>query len=96
VNLIVRPSASADIAEAHSWYELQRPGLGDEFAEDLRRTFQVIEEHPRRYRIAHRDARRAMLTRFPYAVFYRVLGDFAVVIACFHASRDPRHWQIRQ
>ena len=30
MSLFVRPDAAADIEEGHSWYESQRPGLGDE------------------------------------------------------------------
>jgi plasmid stabilization system protein ParE len=29
--LLLRPAASADLEEAASWYEAQRPGLGREF-----------------------------------------------------------------
>ena len=29
--VIVRPAAAADIEDAYQWYELQRPGLGEEF-----------------------------------------------------------------
>ena len=34
--VLVRPAAAADIEDAYSWYETQRPGLGDEFREALR------------------------------------------------------------
>jgi plasmid stabilization system protein ParE len=33
--------------------------------------------------------------RFPYSVFYRVEGDQIVVLAVFHARRDPIIWQVR-
>jgi hypothetical protein len=38
---------------------------------------------------AHEDTRRALLARFPYALFYRAEPDRVLVIACFHAKRDP-------
>ena len=31
MDLILRPAAAADVEEAFSWYERQRPGLGEEF-----------------------------------------------------------------
>jgi len=39
---------------------------------------------------------RALLRRFPYALMF-VRDDDATltVIACFHGSRDPAHWQKR-
>ena len=36
-----------------------------------------------------------MLRRFPYGVFYLSENEKIVVIACFHASRDPKQWQDR-
>jgi hypothetical protein len=41
------------------------------------------------------DASRGRLRRFPYGLFYRILPDALVVLACFHARRDPRRWQER-
>jgi hypothetical protein len=29
--VVVRPAAAADIEDAYQWYELQQPGLGEEF-----------------------------------------------------------------
>ncbi len=43
----------------------------------------------------YKDARCALLRRFPYAIYYRVKRDRIVVIAVFHSSRDPREWQSR-
>jgi hypothetical protein len=31
----------------------------------------------------------------PYALLFQLEADVALVIACFHASRDPRRWQTR-
>jgi plasmid stabilization system protein ParE len=96
VSLLVRPAAAADIEGVHLWYESQRPGLGDEFLDAVLRVFEVLEESPRRYRVVHRDTRRANVRRFPYSWFYRIIETDVVVIACFHASRDPRRWQVRE
>jgi hypothetical protein len=39
--------------------------------------------------------RRALVRRFPYAVFYRVESDAPVIIACVHCRSHPRRWQSR-
>jgi plasmid stabilization system protein ParE len=96
VSLIVRPEAAADIEAAHAWYENQRPGLGNEFLIALSTMFEVLVEHPRRHRCVHRDIHRANLRRFPYGIFFRIVQADVVVIACFHARRNPRAWQRRQ
>ena len=93
---IVRPAAAADIEDAYHWYELQRPGLGEEFLAALSLTRDRVLEQPEAFPILDRNTRRALIPRrFPYGLFYRVYGDTIVIVACMHAKRDPRRWQRR-
>lgn len=96
MSLVARPAAAADLEEAFLWYDAQRPGLGREFLDAVERTFRGVLENPRRYRVVYRDTRCAHVRRFPYGVFYRIVGDDVVVVACFHAKRDPRRWEGRR
>jgi plasmid stabilization system protein ParE len=41
------------------------------------------------------DVRKAVVTRFPYCVFYRPHADRIEVLAVFHSKRDPTIWQSR-
>lgn len=94
--VVVRPAAAADIEDAYQWYELQRPGLGDEFLAALRSTRDRILERPEAFPVLHRDTRRAFIPRrFPYGLLYRIYDDTIIVVACMHAKRDPRVWQRR-
>ena len=52
-------------------------------------------KNPRQFPIVYKNASRAVLRRFPYSLFFVMDGDELLVIACFHASRDPSHWQRR-
>jgi hypothetical protein len=59
----------------------------------------VIERmsaNPRQFPVVHKNIRRALLRRFPYALMF-VIDDVATLtgIACFHGGRDPAHWQKR-
>ena len=40
----------------------------------------------------HGEVRRAVVSRFPYAVFYRVDPKRVVVLAVLHMARDPKLW----
>lgn len=91
--LIVRPEA--DIEEARHWYEERSPGLGAEFVRAVDACLASIERHPELYPKHHNRARRALLRRFPYAVFYVIQSESIDVAACFHTSRHPREWQSR-
>ena len=93
--VLVRPAAAADIEEAFFWYESQRPGLGDEFREELRAVLDRVSERPELYQVLHRDTRRALLKRFPYGLFYRVYPEAIVVVAVMDARRSPRRWRSR-
>jgi plasmid stabilization system protein ParE len=93
---IVRPAAAADIDDAFLWYEGQRAGLGHEFLAAAQALIDSIAEHPLRYPVIRRNTRRALLRRFPYAIYYRVYGDVILVVACMHGRRDPRRWQVRR
>ncbi|HUT33556.1 MAG TPA: type II toxin-antitoxin system RelE/ParE family toxin [Planctomycetota bacterium] len=88
--IIVRPEAQGDLRLAYRWYEAQRQGLGDEFLLCVDACMAGILRHPRLAPVAHRDARRALLRRFPYGVFY-VVGEEAIsVIAVMDLRRSPR------
>ena len=93
--VIIRPAAAAEIDEAYLWYETQRTGLGEEFLAAVNRELERIGEMPELYAVLRRDTRRAMLTRFPYSLLYRLVGDEVIVVACFHGKRDPRRWHER-
>jgi plasmid stabilization system protein ParE len=93
--LRVRPEAEQDIEEAADWYEQQRSGLGNDFLDEVMRTFSKISAQPALYPTLHRDTHRALTLRFPFGVFYRVQDSKVVVIAVLHGSRSPRRWKQR-
>lgn len=93
---LFRPAASADLEEAFAWYEAQHPGLGQAFRDAVEGALALIVENPQACPVLYRDTRRALLQRFPYGVFYRLIGDHVVVIACAHAKRHPRAWRSRR
>ena len=82
--------ALADLAAAREWYEAQRPGLGDEFIGAVDDAMESVLAFPIAYPVDYRDARRFLVERFPYCLYYRLEGDDVVVVACIHAVRDPR------
>lgn len=93
--LIIRPEAEADMAEAFDWYDERRAGLGGEFLAEVNAVFEKVIEHPLRFAVLYRDVRRALVRRFPYKVFFYIEAHKAVVIGVIHAKRHPRAWQSR-
>ena len=91
----IRPEAEQDISEAASWYEQQQSGLGQEFLDEALAVCMRLAEAPLAYELIHRCARRALLRRFPFAVFYIFEEDVVLVVGVLHGSRHPRNWMRR-
>jgi plasmid stabilization system protein ParE len=90
-----RRPASDDLDEAFRWYEAQRPGLGEAFLEELEAMLALVVEQPEAWPLVAAPHRRALMTRFPYAVYYRVTSEWVQVLAVFHVRRDPRRLRRR-
>jgi len=93
--LVAEPRVDLDVAAAYQWYENEEPGLGLAFLDQLLATYDRIATGPLQYQDLRSGIRRALLRRFPYAVYFAVEGDFVVVLAILHVSRDPAEWQRR-
>jgi plasmid stabilization system protein ParE len=93
--LIIRPEAEADIAEAFDWYETRVPGLGSEFVLVLDALFNSILRNYLIYPTVYKTVRRALTRRFPYAVFFITEETMVVVLSVFHVKRSPRIWMGR-
>jgi plasmid stabilization system protein ParE len=93
--LVFRLEVRQELDEAYNWYESQQTKLGDEFLDSVDEILNRICQMPESYAVVYRDVRRAVLRRFPYAVYYRIISSRVVVTAVFHSRRDPKIWQAR-
>lgn len=89
----LRAEAEGDVRAALAWYENEREGLGDELLADLNSTFAAMAEGPAGFPVVLPPFRRALLARFPYAIYFRETDESVQVFAVFHARRDPRDLQ---
>ncbi len=93
--LLIRPEAELDIQDAFEWYEAQSLGLGSEFVRAVDTCLSGIGRDPLAYPIIYKQARRALVRRFPYGILYVFDQDIITVIACFHGKRNPKPWKDR-
>ena len=70
------------------------PRLG-EFIVEIERCVTSASAQPERHPVVHHDLRRAVARRFPYCMYFGEEAGRIVVLAVFHASRDPSIWQRR-
>ena len=84
--------ALREIGEAQEWYELQNPGLGEEFIAAVELQLKRLEQTPLLYAEVIPSVHRALLPRFPYGLFYTVQGDLVHVLGVLHGARNPMRW----
>ena len=79
--------AEKDVAEAYDWYEGQKPGLGGELLDAIDACCQRIQRNPEEFPKVRRSARRALVKRFPFCVYFVIDGSgarFGSRIRCEH------------
>jgi plasmid stabilization system protein ParE len=94
--LRLTPEAEFDVDEAHLWYHRQSPRVAADFLAAVNACLVSIRHQPEAYALIDATTRRALVRRFPYAVFYEVTPAAILVYAVFHCARDPRAWQRRR
>jgi len=87
-----RPRAAQEARDAARWYDERSPSLGLEFTRALDAATEAIARYREAFPLLRGDVRRALLRRFPYAVFFAVTPESIVVLSIVHCRRDPRRW----
>ena len=90
-----RPEARAELIDAWTWYEEQRPGLGDELEACVEAAIGSAARSPASHQRVYATVRRVLVKRFPYGVYYLVEGEVLLVLAVAHGRRKPHYWADR-
>ena len=69
-SVVVQPEATQETDDAFAWYEEKEPGLGFRFLHDLEIALAAIARRPEMCQPVQSGFRRALVHRFPYAVFF--------------------------
>ncbi len=89
------PQVEHDVQEAFDWYELQLPGLGEDFLLSADAAINAIARNPLLNAIEYKGVRKAKTKRFPFGVFYVLEKNTITVIAVIHLARHPKTWKGR-
>lgn len=89
------PDARLEYLGAVDFYELRRTGLGAAFTREVEATIQRILEEPTRWRTIEEDVHRCLTHTFPFGILYTIEGDFVLIVAVAHSSREPGYWRRR-
>ena len=88
--------ADRELNEAAQYYDLESPGLGSSFLEEVDRCLQSIEDHPEAGVILRGFVRRRLLRRFPYALLYKIKPTSIRILAVMNLKRRPTYWVGRE
>jgi plasmid stabilization system protein ParE len=95
--LSYHPEALEELAEAVTQYlEHASHEVASNFDASVERAVTDIQEAPLQYpRWENTRARKCVLPRFPYLVFYLDFPDRIRILAVAHTSRRPGYWKTR-
>jgi plasmid stabilization system protein ParE len=92
LEIIIHPEAKLEVQNTFDYYERKSKGLGLEFMRSLDAVIQSIKRNPQAYQKVHKETRRVLLRKFPYAIYYIAEENRITVIACFHQKRSEIDW----
>ncbi|MCL0061859.1 type II toxin-antitoxin system RelE/ParE family toxin [Thermodesulfovibrionales bacterium] len=87
--------AQVELDEAVEYYNVESPGLGDEFLLEVLDVIKRIRQFPVAWHPFTEKTRRCQTRRFPYGVIYQILETEIVIGAVAHLHRKPDYWYNR-
>ncbi len=91
--VIIRPEAESDLSEAAAYYA--RVGHEARLEDRVAAALAQVADGPLRFPVIREDIRRALVRRYPYAIFFALEPERVVVLAILHQRRDPARWPHR-
>ena len=88
--LFFREEVKEEIASAYKWYEIQKPGLGDEFLDELEKSFNLLKSKPKYFGFINQFQRRLVLEKFPYKIIYEIFDNKIVIFTVRHSKQKDK------
>ena len=92
-SVVLAPAAERDIADAFIWYRERNALAADGFRAAVFDVIDHIGDSPLSRPADEEGNRHRVLKRFPYSVFYEVLGSTVMILAIAHHRRKPSYWR---
>ena len=89
----VSPRAREDFKAALSWYYEADPRVSRRFLQAVKDCIARIAAAPRRFPQRSHGARRLLVPKFPYQIYYSDGESSVEIIAIVHSRRHPDAWR---
>ena len=93
--IVPSPDAEADFTLASWWYQQIDPNLASRFMVESRAKLARIAQFPYQFPLVNGAVHRALLKRFPYAIYYSLEHDEVSITAILHQRRSDDIWKKR-
>lgn len=94
--LIIHPEAVDEVSDAALYYKERDADISLRFLAETYATIEKARFQPLVYRCFDGEFRRIRVTRFPYAVVFRLLDeDRLQILSVMHLHREPGYWKSR-
>ncbi|MBX3042825.1 MAG: type II toxin-antitoxin system RelE/ParE family toxin [Candidatus Kapabacteria bacterium] len=87
--------AENELKEAVQYYNKQLGELGNEFAEEVKKSIKRIIYFPYLWKKLSDRTRKCPCKRFPYNIIYFIDKKKIVIVAIMHSKRKPDYWKNR-
>ena len=91
MNIEYHPELENELREIIGYYNGCVQGLGKDFLDAFEKQVLEIASAPTIWMVIEKDIRRALMNRFPYVIYFRVLkNDTLRITVIKHQRRHPR------
>ncbi len=87
--------AKYELDEAIEYYDLQSPGLGQQFLQEVLNTLDRVASFPQAWHPFSENTKRCQTARFPYGLIDSILESEILMISVSNLHREPLHWKRR-
>ncbi len=92
--IVVLPLARKDARAAVLYFHWRNPKLALDFADVLEQAQRTIEDAPLRWAEIEPEVRRYLLPRFPFVLYYQIVGTEVQVLRMLDQRRHPGAWRV--
>ena len=95
--LSITTKAQKDVSKAYEWYEDKVTGLGFEFIQSVDARIKHIARKLQHFQLVYgKSVRRALISRFPFAIYFVEKDTSLIVFAILHQRVNPSRWKTRK
>lgn len=91
----ISEEAENDFDNSYAYYNDESPNVANKFFQFINDSLENIIKSPLSFQKIHKDLRKFTVKKFPFVIYYQVVGYTIKIIAIFHTSRNPKIWSER-